>query len=179
MAAFADIDWNEAGEDEQLRAVRKATTAQLNQLLRSYDWSLFHESVLGWAMAQKGLDMSAALSAFFNGDPMRFNYVPNSDVPASHRGICRLLDSIAQRVNAGFYLPGTIEMRQDGLSKLHAWIYYQQEDVADRRRGRWVFDEETLEPILHPHRSEPSEPLEAEPEARFSLGQMVRPLLNP
>ncbi|PIE14431.1 MAG: hypothetical protein CSA70_01355 [Rhodobacterales bacterium] len=147
MGSFANINWDTAKEIEQLHAVRKADAQQLDGLMRAYDWNRFPESVLGWAVAQQGIGLSAAITAFFNADPMRFNYVPSRDIPAAHHGVCRLLDTICLRINAGFYLPEA-EAHEQCPDRLAAWMMYQQEDAKEGRRGRWVFDPDLLTPML-------------------------------
>jgi hypothetical protein len=178
MRALDDIDWTKTSETEQLAAVRRAKPDELSSLLRSYSWDMFPESVLGWATAQKGVELGAAMAAFFNADPMRFNYVPRRDVPAAHRGTCRLLDAICQRVNAGFYLPNTMRC-PERIAKLEHWLYYQSEDNWERRRGRWVFEHDIIDPLLE--RSKPDyEPVvtEALAEPGFSLRGFLRPLVS-
>ncbi|WP_372675040.1 hypothetical protein [Aquicoccus sp.] len=181
MAAFAAIDWTNSSEREQLAAVRRAWPEELNQILCEYDWSLYPETVLGWASAQRGITLCAAITSFFNADPMRFNYLPRSDVPAQYHGICRLLDAMAQRVNAGFYLPNVTHVPCTQQKTLRNWMYYQQEDVIDNRRGRWVFEEELIEPLLNPAPEVKSRHADRPvcEEARFpDLGALVKPLMN-
>lgn len=146
--AMRDFDWANTDAAQHLAIVRRANPADMCTILRRYNWDHHPEVVVGWIAAQQGIDLSAVMTAFFNADPMRFNYMPGRDVPAAHRGVCRVLDAILQRVNAGFYLPDTTP-RCDRLAKLDAWIFYQQEDDNEARRGRWVFDEAMLKPLFH------------------------------
>lgn len=180
MRPFDEIDWTTTTETEQMAAVRRASIEQLNTLLRTYSWDLYPESVMGWATAQKGVELGAAMAAFFNADPMRFNYVPRRDVPAEHVGTCRLLDAICQRMNAGFYLPNLMRC-PERIAKLEHWLHYQCEDNWERRRGRWVFEHEVIDPLLG--RNEPDyEPVEFEeapaPAPGFSLRGFLRPLVS-
>lgn len=181
MAAFAAMDWNNSSERVQLDAVRRARPDELNQILCEYDWSLYPETVLGWASAQRGITLCAAITGFFNADPMRFNYLPRSDVPAQYHGICRLLDTMAQRVNAGFYLPNVTHIPCIQQKTLRAWMHYQQEDVIDNRRGRWVFEDELIAPLLNPvSQSVSGHAGRSEPEVSGfpDLGALVKPLMN-
>lgn len=181
MAALAAMDWINSSEYEQLDTVRRAWPEELNQVLCEYDWSLYPETVLGWACAQRDVTLCAAVTCFFNADPMRFNYLPRSDVPGQYHGICRLLDAMAQRVNAGFYLPNVTHIPCIQHKALRNWMYYQKEDVIDNRRGRWVFDEELIEPLLNPaQKAKPKPARRAEREDSIfpDLGALVKPLMN-
>ncbi|MDQ2092506.1 hypothetical protein [Rhodalgimonas zhirmunskyi] len=149
MAFSRSFDWTSTSEQEHLAYVRRANVKQLNNILCTYDWGHFPETVLGWATAQKGLDLDAALKAFFNGDPSRFNYIPKQDVGPDHRGTVRLLDSICLRINAGFYLPSRLACDAK-LRKLDKWLFYQDEDITEGQRGRWVLDRAVLAPALKP-----------------------------
>jgi hypothetical protein len=146
MADDSVFDWAGADEDEQMRKVRALALDARNMLMRSYDWGQYPESVIGWLSAQKGIELGAALAAFFNGDPMRFNYVHPRHVPQDYAGVIRLLDAIHLRINAGFYLPHP-KFSETGLRLLDKWLHYQKEDQRARQRGRWVFDRAVLEPI--------------------------------
>ncbi|WP_378213329.1 hypothetical protein U5922_004355 [Aquicoccus sp. G2-2] len=149
MAGDTVFDWAGADEDEQMRKVRALSEDERNTLMRSYDWAHRPESVIGWLSAQKGIELGAALAAFFNGDPMRFNYVHPRDVAKDYAGEIRLLDAIHHRINAGFYLPHP-KFSETGMRLLDKWLQYQKEDLRARQRGRWVFDRAVLEPICGP-----------------------------
>lgn len=104
---------------------------------------------IGRAMAQRDVDLCAALEMFFRGAPERFNYVPRGDVPGDLRPAARLLDNICQRINSGFYLP------QPGRelacrARLERWLGFQREDRREGRRGRFILDETILAPVLDP-----------------------------
>ena len=178
MRTFDAFDWAGASEAEQKSRVRKADGNELNAVMRFYDWSLYPDTVIGWAAAQKGIELGAALAAFFNGDPMRFNYVPKRDIPAHYGAVVRLLDTIVQRINAGFYLPHPV-FCDEKQPKLEAWMRYQNEDNRMRQSGRWVFDRDMLEPILGPQvigfDTEPREPEAAEGDG-FSIKSLLKPL---
>ncbi|MCF3596104.1 hypothetical protein LZG00_19145 [Rhodobacteraceae bacterium LMO-12] len=149
MTIFDAADWASADETEQHHRIRSADLDELNMVMRFYDWSHFPQTVIGWAAAQQGIELGAALAAFFNGDPMRFNYVPKRDVSEEYGPTVRLLDTVFQRINAGFYLPHPL-FCDEKLIKLETWMKYQREDARLRQRGRWVFDQDVLEPILGP-----------------------------
>lgn len=180
MKDFNAFDWAGASEFEQRRQIRKAGPAELNAVMRFYDWSHHPQTVIGWAAAQKEVELGAALAAFFNGDPMRFNYVPKRDVSDDYAGTMRLLDTIYQRINAGFYLPNPL-FCEEKLVMLERWMQYQREDARSRQAGRWVFDPEMLEPVLGPQvigfDLEPSTP--EEDDARgFSVKKLLKPLVG-
>ena len=142
--------------------------------LCAYDWAHYPEPVLGWAMAQRGVELATALRVFFNGGPERFNYIPKREVSEAYRGATRVLDNICLRINSGFYLvyPG----REPACGKeLHRWLTYQQADRDEDRRGRWILDEEILEPMLH-------DALRAAPGAetkKHKKTSLLRDLLSP
>ena len=85
-------------------------------------------------------------TAFLNGEPERFNYIPKRDVPDRFRGAARVLDNICLRVNSGFYLGGG-----DGEilhnKRLRNWLTYQGEDRNEGHRGRWILDERILDTL--------------------------------
>ncbi|MBW4972185.1 MULTISPECIES: hypothetical protein [Roseovarius] len=147
MPQASPFDWSASPVAEQIEYLRGLAPESFHQALIEYDWALAPEPVLGWAMAQRGIDLCTALSVFFNGDPGRFNYMPKPHVPEPYRGVARVLDNICLRVNSGFYLiyPGKLPCCQHRLSK---WLSYQQADRDEGRRGRWMLDERILEPML-------------------------------
>jgi len=147
MPQASPFDWSASPAAEQIEYLRGLTPESFHRALVEYDWALAPEPVLGWAMAQRGIDLCTALSVFFNGDPGRFNYMPKLHVPEPYRGVTRVLDNICLRVNSGFYLiyPGKIPSCQHRLSK---WLSYQQADRDEGRRGRWMLDERILDPML-------------------------------
>lgn len=146
MDGFGSFDWSNGTLGDQQRMARQSTPDQLRRLARSYDWRLYPEDILGWIMAQKSVDLGSALSAFLNGEPERFNYIPKRDVPEHHRAAARVLDNICLRVNSGFYLflPG---MGVDNDRRLNRWLTYQKIDRAENRCGRWILDERILETL--------------------------------
>lgn len=174
------FDWEGSSELEQKRRIRAASAEELNSVMRFYDWSWKPQTVIGWAAAQKSIELGAALAAFFNGDPMRFNYVPKRDVSENYAETVRLLDTIFQRINAGFYLPDPVFCDQK-LQKLEQWMAYQREDAREFKRGRWVFEPEVLEPILGPQvigfDLELNEPENSETDG-FSLKGLLKPLVG-
>ncbi len=141
------FNWSATTEVDHLTQARALSPDDLRAMVKTYDWAHYPDVVLGWAMAQKGIDLCSAMSAFFNGEPERFNYMPKGHVPETHRGAARVLDNICLRINSGFYLvyPGYAPKCRDKLIK---WLDYQNTDRAEGRRGRWILDERTLEPML-------------------------------
>lgn len=147
MQSFERFHWPSATEEEQLAMAQKGNQKQLRALARKYDWNLFPETVLGWIMAQKCIDLTTAMSVFLNGEPERFNYLPHRAVPKAYRGPARLLDNICLRVNCGFYLARTdITLRR--RARLERWLAYQAADQADGRQGRWVLDPAIVSAVL-------------------------------
>ncbi len=146
MNEESGFDWAKGSVVDHQEMARRASPEQLCRVARVYDWSLYPEEILGWVMAQKSIDLSSALTAFLNGEPERFNYMPKRDVPDDYRAAARVLDNICLRVNSGFYLstPG------DGVKdtkRLKRWLKYQGFDRSEGRRGRWILDERILEAL--------------------------------
>ena len=184
-----DFDWKAASEQDQMRQVRQATTAQLSAAMRDYDWALYPETVLGWISAQKGIGLSAAISAFFNGDPWRFNYLPKRDVAQEYHGVVSLLDTINRRINAGFYLPDLVPLCAQDMAKLDAWLANQRHDLRDHRSGRWLIESDVLDPLFASKRAAIEDELrreagiqisgaELKDDKSLSLKKLVRPLAN-
>ncbi|GGO57931.1 hypothetical protein SAMN05444398_10745 [Roseovarius pacificus] len=148
MQSFDEFDWSDGTPEEHLKMVREANEDQLRHLARSYDWAMYPVPVLGWAMAQKCMDLGTALTVFLNGEPERFNYVPKRHVPEDYRGVARMLDNICLRVNSGFYLVYP-ERDVSNRKRLMKWVSYQQADRAEGRQGRYTFDEEILQILLN------------------------------
>lgn len=141
------FDWSATSAEAHLAHMRTLTPDERKSALCGYDWRHFPEIVLGWAMAQKGVELGTALRVFFNGGPERFNYMPKRQVEEPHRGTVRVLDNICLRINSGFYLvfpDRTPACRNQVLN----WLAYQRADHVEGRCGRWVLDEAILEPML-------------------------------
>lgn len=147
MRAFDGFDWCQGSAEEHLAMARTGQPDQICELARGYDWFLHPETVLGWIMAQKCVDLGTAMIVFLNGEPERFNYIPSGDIPHGYRGILSLLDNICRRVNCGFYLADLESPRPD-RRRIAKWIAYQAADRAEGQMGRWRFDEHILEPML-------------------------------
>lgn len=147
MPHASPLDWSANPVAQQIEHLRSLAPDAFRAAIVGYEWAENPEPVLGWAMAQRGIDLCTALAVFFNGDPGRFNYMPKSHVPESLRGVSRVLDNICLRVNSGFYLisPGETPRCQALLS---TWLGYQAADRAEGRRGRWILDEGILAPML-------------------------------
>ena len=114
----------------------------------SYDWSLHPETVLGWLMAQKSMDLGTALSVFLNGQPHRFNYMPKRDVPEAFRGAAQILDAICLRLNSGFYLLWPDQDVTD-RERIKRWLLSQAQDRLEGRQGRYILDEGIVSTLLN------------------------------
>lgn len=169
------LDWAESTATQQLAAARRGTPDQLCGLARRYDWRLFPEPVLGWIMAQKAIDLDSALTAFFNGEPERFNYIPKRDVPEKFADAARVLDNICLRVNSGFYLAhegcGMLDNK-----RLKNWLLYQEADRAEGRRGRWILDERIIRTLRE---DRPAPAPAAAPLPDKSVSGLLRDILSP
>lgn len=150
MSEFTSFDWTRGDARDHQAMARRAAPAQLCHLARIYDWSMHPEEVLGWIMAQKTIDLASALTAFLNGEPERFNYMPKRDVPTEYRATARLLDNICLRVNSGFYLSVAGQGMRD-TKRLKHWLRYQDVDRSEGRRGRWNLDERIVRPMDDKH----------------------------
>lgn len=148
--------WAGMSAGAQLAQLRSLPVREMADLVTNYDWSQHPEPVLGWAMAQKGIDLRVAVCVFFNGAPERFNYMPKGHVPDPLRGTARVLDNICLRINSGFYLtqPGS---KPSSDRALRRWLEYQAADRREGRRGRWILDEAILTPMLNDELSAPPE----------------------
>lgn len=144
---MAVMDWTDGDARAHLSRVRNLPEARLCEVARSYDWGRYPETVLGWIMAQKCLDLDTALAAFFAGVPERFNYLHKREVPPEFAGQCRVLDNICLRVNSGFYLPRP-QAETRSHEALAKWLAVQDIDRREGAAGRWVFDETIVMPLL-------------------------------
>ncbi len=137
---FQDFDWSKGTPEEQLDMAQTGTDQELRALAMAYDWRVHPDVVLNWIMAQKCIDLGSAITAFLNGEPERFNYMPKRDVPERWKPTARLLDNICLRVNSGFYLAwpdrGVLDQR-----RLGRWLIAQAKDREENRQGRYVLDE--------------------------------------
>lgn len=140
MDDFGGYDWSVGTSGDHQEKMRSLSPKQLRHVARIYDWRLHPEEALGWVMAQKCMDLSSALSAFMNGEPERFNYMPKRDVPDQYHAAARVLDNICLRVNSGFYLSNP-DTSVDNERRLARWLKYQDVDRSEGRRGRWILDE--------------------------------------
>ena len=173
MDRMTENDFSGMSREDQMNCVRGASASELNVIMREYDWEQYPEAVLGWISAQKGIALSSAMGAFFNGDPWRFNYLPKRDVGAEFRCTTSLLDSICQRINAGFYLPETDQPCEKSMQKLNLWVENQKRDLRAHRRGRWVIEVEVLEPMLQCQRAAIETELRREPAYRIKENEPV------
>lgn len=133
--------------EEGSRAAQDLAPEALRHFARSYDWTQQPEAVLGWVMAQPQIDLGTALTVFFNGAPDRFNTLARRNVSQSLRGEARLLDTICQRINAGFYLAWP-ESGSHAADAARCWLAQQDEDSAKGRKGRYLLDPAIVETVL-------------------------------
>lgn len=133
--------------DAELQWSRQAEPDALRQFARDYDWTREPVAVLAWVMAQSQIDLGTALVVFFNGTPERFNMLAKHEIPEKLRGQAALLDTICQRINAGFYLAWP-KSGSAAAEPTKAWIEAQDKDSADGRRGRYVLDPVIIETVL-------------------------------
>jgi hypothetical protein len=152
MARPNRFAWSNQTQEEQLEMVHRASREDLRLMARAYDWSHSPETVLGWIMSNKSIDLASALTVFFNGDPARFNYLSKREVPKDYRPVAKLLDNICLRVNSGFYrtAPG---MKVDNRKRMDRWLTFQDADRREGRRGRWILDETIVLHAVIPSRS--------------------------
>jgi len=136
-----------ADTQDHLERVRKTSPGEQREFARGCDWNPGTTDVLGWIMAQRHVDLTTAVCVFLNGQPERFNYFSKRDVPEGFAAECRLLDNICQRINCGFYLPGT-SPGPELMVRVRSWMAAQAEDRAEAKRGRWVLGDEILVPVL-------------------------------
>lgn len=174
MQEFDGFDWTGGTAEEHLAMVRTGSDHQVRALARSYDWDMFPEKVLGWIMAQKCIDLNTALTAFMNGDPERFNYMPKRHVPEEYRGAARVLDNICLRVNSGFYLAYP-DLDLGSRTRIATWLAFQKADRHEGRSGRWILDETILENLLQ-HSSRPDDIQKPAPAQRKNF---LRDILSP
>jgi len=141
------MDWTSGDAGTHLARVRRLTERGIVEAARNYDWDKYPETVLGWIMAQKCVDLDTALAAFFGGCPERFNYLHKREVPPEFQSTCRVLDNICLRVNSGFYL-----LREDrtpvAAERLEKWLAVQKIDRRENSSGRWVLDEAIVSKLL-------------------------------
>ncbi|MEL7014209.1 MAG: hypothetical protein AAFO72_13140 [Pseudomonadota bacterium] len=131
----------------ELGWLRNAEPDALRDFARAYDWTRDPETVLGWVMAQPKIDLVTALTVFFNGIPERFNTLAHRDVPRGFRGEAQLLDTICQRINAGFYLAYP-ENEARVKERASDWLEAQDRDSAAGRKGRYLLDPAIIETVL-------------------------------
>jgi hypothetical protein len=141
------FDWAVGAVHEQIDIIRRCSEDQLRQIARSCDWAPETETVLGWIMAQRCIDLSTALQVFMNAGPERLNYVAKRHVETADLGRARLLDNICLRINCGFYLP--LPGSSAGCrARVAQWVSYQTAGRHEGREGRWSLDEKILQSLL-------------------------------
>lgn len=132
---------------ELLQEIRCGSVAERRRALRAFDWASGDMRKLGWSMAQKGLDLGTAMTVFFHGNPGRFNHLRKDKVPEQDRARCQVLDAIHRRALSGFYLPDPEHGIEDVFARILDWVERQEQDRAQGRMGRWVFDPVLFTPI--------------------------------
>jgi len=169
------MDWTSGDAGTHLARVRRLTERGIVETARNYDWDKYPETVLGWIMAQKCVDLDTALAAFYGGCPERFNYLHKREVPPEFQSTCRVLDNICLRVNSGFYL-----LRDDrapvAADRLEKWLAVQKIDRRENSSGRWVLDEAIVSQLLaHPGPKTESGPADPSPKPqRRAPGALTR-----
>lgn len=171
------FDWSTTSAEAHLAHLRSLTPEARQAALCGYDWRHHPEIVLGWALAQKGVELGTALQVFFNGEPERFNYMPKRQVPEAYRGAARVLDTICQRINSGYYLVFP-DRSQRCRKEVLSWLAYQRADHAEGRCGRWVLDEAILEPMLSDALRPASLPMSRTAQKRSLLRDLLSPVIS-
>ena len=155
------FDWAQGSAASRIDILRRLTPQDLRAIAHFCPWTAESERVMGWIMAQRGIDLATAITVFLNAEPERFNDLAKREVPAPHRPTARVLDNICLRINSGFYLADTAAPASQDVPerRLRRWIETQEGDRASRRRGRWILDDRVVAGLLSvsqaPHRPEP------------------------
>ncbi len=160
METANKFNWAVGAVHEQIEIARRCSEDQLRKIARACDWTPETETVLGWIMAQRCIDLCTALQVFTNAGPERLNYVSKRHVENADLGRARLLDNICLRINCGFYLPlpGTSTGCHEQVAE---WVSYQTTGRHEGREGRWSLDEKILQSLLEesgkmvPHETAP------------------------
>lgn len=147
MKRQAQSDLDGAHFQDMLLELRGADGDCRRSALRAFDWKSGDLRQLGWSMSQKGLDLGTAMIVFFNANPERYNYLRKDKVPLDARERCMVLDAIHRRAISGFYLPDPDRGLGDVFARILSWVERQEDDRANGRQGRWVFDPALFTPI--------------------------------
>ncbi len=147
MLDVENFSWSVGTVNEQLEAARRSSEDQLREIARTCDWTPQTETVLGWIMAQRCIDLCTALRVFMRAAPQELNYISKGNVGSADLGRARLLDNICLRINCGFYLPlrGTSTGCRECVAE---WVSYQTAERNEGREGRWLLDEKILQTLL-------------------------------
>jgi len=147
MMTTGKFNWAVGAVNQQLEMARKCSEDQLREIACTCDWVPEAETVLGWIMAQRCIDLCTALRVFMNAGPERLNYVSKRNVENMDLGRVRLLDNICLRINCGFYLPlpGTSTGCRERVAE---WVSYQTAGRHQGIQGRWLLDENILQSLL-------------------------------
>lgn len=147
MLAIVQKDWTTLAPERQISMLKKLKPDMLCSFVRRLDPTELDISVLRWVAARQELDLGTALTLFFAFSPRRYNLLPRNGFPDEIRAHCSVLDVLCQRINCGFYVP-IAARRMDNPALVADWIKRQSEDIEAGRRGRWVFDQTILSPML-------------------------------
>ncbi len=141
------FNWSVGTAYEQIELARASGEDQLREIACACDWGVESETVLGWIMAQRCIDLCTALRVFMNAGPEDLNYISKRNVGNADLGRARLLDNICLRINCGFYLPlpGTSTGCRQRVAE---WVSYQTAGRHEGREGRWLLDEKILQSLL-------------------------------
>ena len=147
MLDIEKFNWSVGTVSEQLEIARRCSEDQLRIMARTCDWTPQTETVLGWIMAQRCIDLCTALRVFMRAAPQELNFISKHSVAADDLGRARLLDNICLRINCGFYLPlrGTSTGCRECVAE---WVSYQTAERNQGREGRWLLDEKILQTLL-------------------------------
>ena len=154
MALVHGFDWAQGNATSRIEILRRLRPQDLREIALGCPWTAESERVMGWIMAQRGIDLATAVSVFLSAGPERFNDLAKRDVPAPHRPTARVLDNICLRINSGFYLMDVpaAPAQEELHDRLRRWVKAQTGDRECRRRGRWILDEQIVEELWCTHR---------------------------
>ena len=147
MIKTGKFNWSVGTAHEQIELARASSEDQLREIACGCDWNPESETVLGWIMAQRCIDLCTALRVFMTAGPEELNYISKRNVRNTDMGRARLLDNICLRINCGFYLP--IPGTSTGCrQRVAEWVSYQTAGRHEGREGRWLLDENILQSLL-------------------------------
>lgn len=131
----------------QWEFLRAYSAEELCDYVTHFDWECYPEELLGWAMAQKCIDLNTALDVFLKGRPGRYNYIARQDVAEEDLPVVGLIDNICLRINNGSYRIN-FGKRVTNIYPLRKWLRSQSIDRIKNRSGRWILDERIVNELL-------------------------------